>query len=27
MPKFNITCANTMHHHLSKWCTDRRQSV
>jgi len=27
MPKLSITCANAMHHRLSKWCTDRRQSV
>jgi len=29
MPKLSITCANTMlvYHCLSKWCTDRRQSI
>jgi len=27
MPKLSITCANAVYHRLSKWCTDRRQSV
>jgi len=27
MPKLSITHANTVYHRLSKWFTDRRQSV
>jgi len=27
MLKLSKTCANTVYHRLSKWCTDRRQSV
>jgi len=27
MPKLSIACSNAVYHHLSQWCTDRRQSV